>query len=185
MLRKLLDLQLSLTEEGKPLHKLRPLITAGDTFLYEAPINTSKGPHIRDAVDIKRWMLLVVIALIPCTLMAIWNTGLQKFIYAGGDYRIMNEYLAASTSFSEYFAFAGKDDRWMTILKYGLGAFLPIVFISYAVGGLWEGIFAVARGHEISEGFLVTGILYALILPPTIPYWMVAVGVSIGVVLSK
>lgn len=185
MLRRLLDYQLSLVEPGKPLHKLRPLITATDTFLYEAPINTSRGPHIRDAIDIKRWMVIVVLALLPCILMALWNTGLQKFVYASGDYHLLNDYLASSTTWDGYWSFAVKDNHYLTILKEGLFALLPIVLISYAVGGLWEAIFAVARGHEISEGFLVTGILYALILPSTIPYWMVAVGVSAGVVLGK
>lgn len=185
MLRRLLDYQLSLTEKGKPLYKARPLISAADTFLYEAPINTSKGPHIRDAIDVKRWMILVVVALIPCLLMAIWNTGLQKFVYASGDYTLMNEYLAGSASFQGYFDFAAKDNRYLTILKEGTLAVLPLIIIAYAVGGFWEALFAVIRGHEISEGLLVTGILYALILPPTIPYWMAAVGISVGIVLSK
>lgn len=185
MLRKFLDYQLSLTEPGKPLHRLRPLVAAGDTFLYEAPINTSKGPHIRDAIDLKRWMLVVVFALVPCILMAIWNTGLQSMVYSSGDYRLMNEYLSSSTSLQSYFDFALKEDRYLTILKLGAIAFLPLVVITYAVGGMWEALFAAVRNHEISEGFLVTGILYALILPPTIPYWMAAVGVSAGVVLAK
>lgn len=185
MLRRLLDYQLSLTEEGKPLHRIRPLITAGDTFMYEPAINTTKGPHIRDAIDIKRWMLIVVFALIPAVLFAIWNTGLQSIVYSSGDYQLMDEYLAAATSIDKYFAFAAKNDRWMSILMEGAIIVLPIVIVGYAVGGLWEGLFACVRGHEISEGFLVTGILYALILPPTIPLWMVAVGVSVGVVLSK
>lgn len=185
MLRKFLDYQLSLTDKGKPLHQLRPLVTAADTFMYEAPINTAKAPHIRDAIDVKRWMLIVVISLIPCIIMAIWNTGLQSFVYSSGDYRLMNEYLVGSTSFSGYFDFAFKEDRYLTILKLGLIAVVPLIIISYTVGGIWEAIFAVVRGHEISEGFLVTGILYVLILPPTIPYWMAAVGVSVGVVLGK
>lgn len=185
MLRKILDFQLALVAKGKPLHFLHPLVSAGDTFLYEAPINTSKGPHIRDAIDLKRWMLIVVMALLPCTLMAIWNTGLQKFVYSSGDYHLMNEYLAAATSFKGYFEFAAKDDRYWTIVGMGLMSFLPLLLISYLVGGFWEALFAIVRGHEISEGFLVTGILYVLILPSTIPYWMAAVGVSAGVVLSK
>lgn len=185
MLRKFLDYQLSLTEKGKPLHRLHPLVSAGDTFMYEAPINTTKGPHIRDAIDLKRWMLLVVVALIPCILMAIWNTGLQKFVYSSGDYHLMNEYLTGAASFKGYFDFVAKNGRYLTIIWQGLMAFLPIVLISYAVGGFWEALFAVVRKHEISEGFLVTGVLYALILPATIPYWMVAVGVSIGVIFSK
>lgn len=185
MLRKFLDYQLSLAEKGKPLHKLRPLITAGDTFLYEAPINTTKGPHIRDAIDVKRWMMIVVIALIPCILWAIWNTGMQSFVYGSGNYRLMEEYLSSSLSFDGYLDFAMKNDRYLTIIKLGLAAILPLVLISYLVGGFWEAVFACVRGHEISEGFLVTGILYVLILPSTIPYWMAAIGVSIGVILSK
>jgi len=186
MLRKLLDYPLSLTEPGKPLHKIRPLITANDTFLYEAPVNTpGNGPHIRDAVDIKRWMMIVVIALLPCILVAIWNTGLQNFVYTSGNYKLMDEYLSNSMTWNGYWEFAMKDNRYLTILKLGLTSLLPIVLISYAVGGICEALFAIYRGHEISEGFLVTGILYALILPPTIPYWMTAVGVATGVILAK
>lgn len=185
MLRRFLDYQLSLTEEGRPLHFLKPLISAGDTFLYEAPINTSKGPHIRDAIDVKRWMTMVVIALFPCILVAIWNTGLQKVVYSSGDYTLMNEYLTGATSWSGYWDFAMKNNRYLTFIKEGLWIFLPLTILTYTVGGLWEALFAVVRGHEISEGFLVTGILFVLIMPPTIPYWMAAVGVSVGIILSK
>jgi Na+-transporting NADH:ubiquinone oxidoreductase subunit B len=185
MLRKLLDYQLALAQKGKPLEKLYPLISAADTFLYEAPNTTKMAPHIRDSVDVKRWMWIVILSLIPCIIMAIWNTGLQSFVYSSGDYKLMNEYLAASHSFNDYFAFVGKDNRYLTILKLGSLAFFPVMFISYAVGGLWEALFAVVRRHEVAEGFLVTGMLYPLILPPTIPYWMVAVGVSVGVIFAK
>lgn len=185
ILRRFLDWQLSLAEPDKPLYRMRPLIQAGDTFLYEAPTLTKQGPHIRDAVDIKRWMILVVLALLPTILMAIWNTGVQSFVYSSGDHKLMHEYLAASSSFSAYFDFVGKDWRYLTILKEGSLIFLPIVLISYTVGGIWEALFAAVRGHEINEGFLVTGILYPLVLPPTIAYWMVAVGVSAGVVIGK
>lgn len=185
MLRRFIDSQLALVEEGKPLHRFRPLISALDTFCFEVGINTRRGPHIRDAVDLKRWMLIVVIALLPCLLMAIWNTGLMSFVYTSSSAELMNEYMSSSHSISHYFDFAFKEGRWLKILGLGLTAFLPIVIISYAVGGLWEGLFAVIRGHEISEGFLVTGLLYALILPPTLPYWMAIVGVSAGVVVGK
>lgn len=185
MLRKLLDFQLSFTEKGKPLHAIHPLVQAMDTFLYEPAITTSGGPHIRDAVDIKRWMMIVVIALMPCVLMAIWNTGLQSMVYSSGDYHLMDEYLSMSVTFDGYLDFVSKDERYWTILKLGAMAFLPVMLISYAVGGLCEGIIACLRGHEIAEGFLVTGLLYPLVLPSTIPYWMVAVGVAVGVVLGK
>lgn len=185
MLRKLLDYQLSLTAQGKPLHRLKALVQAGDTFLFEAPINTSQAPHIRDAIDLKRWMMVVVFALFPCIFAAVWNTGLQSFVYSSGDYRLMNEYLLSTASISSYLDFAAKDNRYLAILAEGLSIFLPLTLLVYAVGGFWEALFASVRGHEISEGFLVTGILYVLIMPPTIPYWMAAVGISAGVILAK
>lgn len=185
MLNKLLDYPLSLAEKGKPLHFLKPLIDANDTFVREPLIPTHTGPHIRDAIDIKRWMITVIVALLPCILMAFWNTGLQKFVYSSGDYKLMDEYLASASSFSDYFAFATKDNRIFTILGYGVSALLPVILVSYVVGGFWEVLFACVRRHEVTEGFLVTGILYALILPPTIPLWMVAAGVSFGVVFAK
>ena len=153
--------------------------------MYEAAEVTEKGPHIRDAFDIKRLMLLVVFALIPCIFWSIWNSGLQSFVYSSGDYRLMEEFIASKNSFGEYLAFAAKDDRWISIILEGLYLVLPLTFVVYAVGGMAEAFFAIIRRHEISEGFLVTGILFVLIMPPTIPLWMAAVGVVIGVVLSK
>ncbi len=185
MLRRFLDSQLALSEKGKPLHFLRPLIEASDTFLFEAPLTTKTGPHIRDAIDIKRWMVLVVVSLIPCILMAIWNSGLQSVVYSSGDYHLMQEFLTASQSFSGYFNFALKDNRYLTFIAEGLKIFIPLTIVAYAVGTFWEYMFAYLRGHEISEGLLVTGILYVLILPPTIPYWMVAFGITAGIIFSK
>ncbi|NRA90304.1 MAG: NADH:ubiquinone reductase (Na(+)-transporting) subunit B [Simkaniaceae bacterium] len=183
MLRKVLDFHLRLTDSGKPLSRLRPLVSALDTFFYEVPLRTSKGPHIRDILDLKRWMMVVVYALIPCVLMAIWNSGVQGFVYGSGNLSILEGYFKASETFSGYLAF-GKA-HFFPIIKRGLIAFLPIMLISYGVGGIWEVLFAIIRRHEVSEGFLVTGMLFALILPSTIPYWMVAIGVSAGVVIGK
>lgn len=185
MLRSFLDYQLDFFKKGKRLHRIHPLISAVDNFCYEPPLTTQKSPFIRDAVDLKRWMILVVIALIPTIFMAIWNTGLQKVVYSSGSHQLMHEYLQASASFKGYFSFVFKDDRWVSFLKEGFLAFLPIVLISYLAGGLAEGIVACIRKHEIAEGFLVTGMLYPLILPPTIPYWMAAVGIIFGVIMGK
>jgi len=185
MLRKLLDFKLSFFEKGKPLHRWRPLVSALDAFCYEVPLNTKRAPFIRDAVDLKRWMVLVVVALLPTILMAIWNTGLQNMVYSSGDAQLMKAYLKASTTFKGYFQFAFSEGRYLTILKLGALAFLPMVVISYLVGGLVEGIVASIRDHEIAEGFLVTGILYPLILPSTMPYWMVALGIAFGVLVGK
>ncbi|MCB1106653.1 MAG: NADH:ubiquinone reductase (Na(+)-transporting) subunit B [Chlamydiia bacterium] len=183
MIRKFLDFQLKLTEKGRPLERFRPLVNALDTFLYEAPKRTTVGPHIRDVIDLKRWMMVVVYALAPCIFMAIWNSGIQSFVYGNGNIEIMDHYLQASETLKGYFSF-GWHHFW-PILKLGLIAFIPVMLISYGVGGFWEVLFAIVRRHEVSEGFLVTGMLFALILPSTIPYWMVAVGVSGGVVIGK
>lgn len=147
--------------KGKPLEKLWPLFDAGDTFLMTPGNTTKKAPHARDAIDIKRAMIFVVIALIPAICMGIYNTGYQMQIAQAAEY-----------SFVE-------------CIKLGTIKVLPIIIVTYAVGGFWEALFAILRKHEINEGFLVTGILYALILPPTIPLWQVAVGISFGVVIGK
>jgi len=146
---------------GKPLGRLYPLFEAVDTFLLTPGKVTQKAPHIRDAADMKRMMIFVVLALIPATLMGIYNAGYQ---------------ILAAQNLTVSF--------WQAV---GLGAakVLPIILVSYAAGGFWEVLFAVVRRHEINEGFLVTGILYALTLPPTIPLWEVAVGISFGVVFGK
>lgn len=150
-----------LFEKGKPLEKLYPLYEALDTFLLSPGTTLKKAPFVRDAVDLKRSMSLVVIALIPCLCMGIYNTGYQILLAQGAAY-----------SFAE-------------CVKLGLAKVLPIILVSYAAGGFWEVLFAVVRKHEINEGFLVTGILFALVLPPTIPLWQVAVGISFGVVFGK
>lgn len=185
MLRRSLDKLLSVVKSHRRLSKLTPLISGIDNFLYEPDIVTKTGPHIRDSVDVKRWMTLVVMSLLPCTFIAIWNSGLQEYIYSSSDLTLMKDYLVASSSFSSYFDFVLTDQRYLTILKEGLLSFIPVLLISYLVGGFWEVLFACIRGHDIAEGFLVTGILFPLILPPSIPYWMVAVGVSFGIVVGK
>ena len=184
-LERFLKKQLERTEEGQRLSRLRPLVWAIDTFFFEVKRTTDGPPHIRDTVDMKRWMFLVVIALLPCTFMAIWNTGVQSFVYTSGDAALMRAYSVASHSFREYAHFVLIKGRWVEIIKAGLKAFLPVLMLSYIVGGVCEIVFAIVRKREIAEGFLVSGLLFALILPSTIPYWMVAVGVAGGVILSK
>ncbi len=130
-------------------------------------------------------MMIVIFALIASMLISIWNSGVQSFVYESSDYHLMNEYLEASKSFAGYFSFTFGDNHFLPILKEGLFAFVPLVIISYAVGGICEVIIACIRGHEVAEGFLVTGILYPMTLPASIPYWMVALGVIFGVVVGK
>lgn len=148
-------------KEGRPLAKFYPLFEATDTFLLTPGKITKKAPYVRDAVDMKRVMIFVVVALIPCIFMAVYNTGFQ-----------MLQAMGETVTF------------WSAI-GLGLKKVLPIILVSYAAGGFWEVLFAILRKHEINEGFLVTGILFALIMPPTIPLWQVAVGISFGVVVGK
>jgi Na+-transporting NADH:ubiquinone oxidoreductase subunit B len=151
-----------LFEPGGKLEKLYPLYEAQDTFLFTPPDTTRGAPHVRDAADLKRVMITVVVALLPCILFAIYNIGRQ--------YNLVNQVDGAG---------------FLSHILIGLRYFLPIVLVSYAVGGFWEVLFATVRKHEINEGFLVTGILFPLTLPPTIPLWQVAIGISFGVVIGK
>ncbi len=143
--------------DGGKLSKFYPLYEMADTFLYTPKDKTTNGPHVRDSIDLKRAMFMVVIALIPALLFGIFNVGYQQ----DSTRTITENFLA------------------------GLQLVLPIIIVSYSVGGFWEVVFAVVRKHEINEGFLVTGLLIPLIMPPTIPLWMVAVATSFGVVIGK
>ncbi|MCB1175299.1 MAG: NADH:ubiquinone reductase (Na(+)-transporting) subunit B [Leptospiraceae bacterium] len=162
-LLNILQQQEHLFQKGGKLEKLYPLYEAQRTFLFTPPQTTVKGPHIRDSVDMKRVMITVVFALLPLIIFSFYNTGLQTA-------RAYNEV---------------QNLAWWQLMVNGLLIELPIIITSYVVGGLWETIFAIVRKHPISEGFLVTGILLPLTLPPTVPLWQVAMGVSFGVVIGK
>ncbi len=149
-------------EKGGKFEKLYPLFEAKETFTFVTCDRTKSGAHIRDALDTKRLMSTVIVALIPCMLFGIYNVGYQHFR-----------------------AYGVADPVLMQCVIKGAWHVMPIIIVSYAVGGIWELIFAVTRKHEINEGFLVTGLLVPLTLPPTIPLWMVAAGVSFGVVIGK
>ncbi len=165
MLRKILDSLEPTFKDGK-LKMLYPFYEAADTFLYTPGERTESGPHVRDGIDLKRAMMAVVIALTPCLLFGLWNTGYQSMLATNP------ELTPGSTNFIE-------------AMKIGLMAFLPIYIVTLAVGGTLEAIFAVVRKHEINEGFLVTSMLFPLILPPTIPLWQVGLGIAFGVVVGK
>ena len=152
-----------LFEKGGKLESLHPLWEAQKTFLFTPDILTKTGPHIRDSIDLKRVMITVVAALIPATLFGIYNTGYQTARATGN--------LASL-------------EHWQ-IFANGAAMVVPIILVSYITGGIWEVIFAIIRKHPVSEGFLVTGLLVPLIVPPTIPLWQIVVGVSFGVVVGK
>jgi len=182
-LRKILDNQEKHFIKGGKLQKLFPLYEAVDTFLYTSGKVTSGASHVRDAMDLKRMMMTVVYALIPTVIMALFNTGYQANL---GLHELG---LAASNHWQGKFVeWLGLGHDYTSILdNVVLGAlyFFPVYLITLAVGGFWETLFASVRKHEIAEGFLVTSLLFPLILPPNIPYWQVALGISFGVVIGK
>ena len=149
-------------EPGGKFEKLYPLYEAKDTFLFTPAAVTTGKTHVRDAVDLKRVMITVVLALIPSFMFGMWNTGHQ--------YNHVNQ-IAGATFLSD--------------LLMGARYVMPIVFVSYLFGGICEVAFAIIRKHEINEGFLVTGLLFPLTLPPTVPLWQVAAGIVFGTIIGK
>jgi Na+-transporting NADH:ubiquinone oxidoreductase subunit B len=139
-LRHLLEKWKASFEEGKPLARLWPLFDAIEHFLYSTPARTLVAPHVRDPLDVKRYMMVVVIALLPSVLAGWYSFGTRVLV---------------------------------------------LILLSYAVGGVVEVLFAIVRKEEINEGFLVTGLIYPLILPPSIPYWMAALGLVLGLIFGK
>ena len=182
-LRRFLDRQHRHFTKGAPLEKLYPIYEALDTFLY-TPGQVNKGSvHVRDGIDLKRTMITVAMALMPCILMAMYNTGLQSLL-------ALQEMGATEITGWRgviYHSLGFSLDPHTLIGPFFLGAlyFVPVFIVTNAVGGLWEALFASVRKHEINEGFLVTGLLFPLTLPPTIPLWQVAIGISFGVVVGK
>lgn len=186
ILRNFLDQQHKHFEKGGKLAKLYPLYEAIDTFIFTSGKVTKTASHVRDAMDLKRMMMMVVYALIPTVLMALYNTGLQanlaiaKLMSLGAtvDHTWQGKLIQA-------LGIGFNPENLLANAVHGALYFLPVYIITIAVGGFWEVVFAAVRKHEISEGFLVTSLLFPLILPPTIPYWQVAIGISFGVVLGK
>lgn len=182
-LRDLLDRAEPLFTKGGKLEKLYPLYEAIDTFLYTPSTVTHSASHVRDALDQKRLMITVVMALVPCILMAFYNTGLQA------NLALSSLGLETTTGWrAEVLSLLGLGyDPANIIANFVHGGlyFIPIFLVANIAGGLCEFLFAVIRKHEINEGFLVTGMLYPLTLPPTLPLWQVAVGIIFGVVIGK
>lgn len=185
-LRNMLDKLHPIFDKGGKLERLYPLYEAGDTFLF-TPGRVAKGlTHIRDAIDLKRMMTMVVIALIPCVLMAFWNTGYQANLAIA---RIVDAGLEPAydwhQSIHALLGLAHDPGSFLDNFVYGAIYFLPVYIVCMTAGGLCEVVFSCIRGHEINEGFLVTGLLFPLTLPPDIPLWQVAIGIMFGVVVGK
>ena len=188
-IRKQLDAIEPLFEKGGKFEKLYALYEAQDTILF-TPSSVTKGlTHIRDHIDQKRMMITVVVALLPCMLMAMWNTGYQALGAVGAgagwsaDFNTMLFSLIAGDTATLDAAAMSLSPLWCAL--YGALYWLPVYIVTMTVGGLIEVAVAIIRGHEISEGFLVTGALFPLILPPTIPLWQVGLGIAFGVIIGK
>jgi Na+-transporting NADH:ubiquinone oxidoreductase subunit B len=168
---------------GKPLHKLHALFEAADTFALTPSSVTKGSTHVRDALDLKRMMMLVIIAMLPCIFMAMYNTGLQANLG-------IDPAKAASLEGwrHDVMRFAGigySPESFWASLFHGSLYFLPLYVVTMIVGIAWEVLFAIVRRHEVNEGFFVTGMLFPLICPPTLPLWEAALGISFGVVVAK
>ncbi|MGD9983097.1 MAG: NADH:ubiquinone reductase (Na(+)-transporting) subunit B [Porticoccaceae bacterium] len=179
-LRNLLDRLAPHFHPGGKYAKYYALYEAVDTILYSPATVTRTGSHVRDGIDLKRVMITVWLAAFPAMFYGMYNLGFQA-----------NTALAAGAELAGWRAalidvFAGHDPGsiW-DCLWYGAVYFVPIYLVTFVVGGFWEVVFATVRGHEINEGFFVTSILFALICPPSVPLWMVALGISFGVVIGK
>ncbi len=182
-LRNLLDKLEKPFKKGEKLEKLYPVYEMHDTVLFTPGDVTQGTTHVRDALDLKRMMVTVVIALLPCVLVALYNTGYQA--------NLAISKLGASaldvwqTKLFLQLGFAHNPADLLANVVYGGLFFLPIFVMTFAVGGVIEVLTAVIRNHEVNEGFLVTGFLFPLTLPPTVPLWQVALGIAFGVFIGK
>ncbi|EOG1933221.1 NADH:ubiquinone reductase (Na(+)-transporting) subunit B [Providencia stuartii] len=177
-------------EPGGKLEKLYPLFEAVTTVFYTPGTVTKGRSHVRDTIDLKRMMILVWLSVFPAMFWGMYNVGNQAIpalyhLYSGAElqqvlasdwhYRLA-QFLGASLT---------PDAGWGSKMLLGAVYFLPIYAVVFAVGGFWEILFSLIRGHEINEGFFISSILFALIVPPTIPLWQAALGITFGVVIAK
>tara|TARA_R110002049_G_scaffold2750_2_gene21621 strand:+ start:472581 stop:473870 length:1290 start_codon:yes stop_codon:yes gene_type:complete len=185
-LRDALDKVHPLFAKGGILEMAYPMYEALDTFLYTPGEVAHGSTHVRDGIDLKRMMITVVMALVPVTLFGMWNTGyqantaIQEMAKVGMDHQ-------GDWHYTIHEAIGFENDPANHADNFILGAihFLPIYIVCMFVGGHIELVFSVLRGHEINEGFLVTGLLFPLTLPASIPLWQVALGIAFGVIVAK
>lgn len=181
-LRKLLDSIEPHFEKGGKYEKWYALYEAVDTIFYSPASVTKTGSHVRDGIDLKRVMITVWLAAFPAMFYGMYNLGYQAnmAMTAAG----LTEVEGWHGTLIDMLAGHDINSIW-DCFWYGAVFFVPIYMVTFIVGGFWEVLFATVRGHEINEGFFVTSILYALICPPDLPLWMVAMGISFGVVIGK
>ncbi|SHM96656.1 Na+-transporting NADH:ubiquinone oxidoreductase subunit B [Halomonas cupida] len=168
--------------KGGKYEKFYPLYEAVDTIFYAPPSVAKTTSHVRDGVDLKRLMITVWFCTFPAMLFGMWNAGWQANTAIAGGFESMGGWREMIV-----LTLAGGHDAGSVWSNFVLGAtyFVPIYLVTFVVGGFWEVLFAIKRGHEVNEGFFVTSVLFALILPTTIPLWQVALGITFGVVIGK
>ncbi|MGL5633217.1 MAG: NADH:ubiquinone reductase (Na(+)-transporting) subunit B [Azovibrio sp.] len=183
-LRNYLDKIAPLFEKGGRYEKGCALYEAMDSFLYRPASVTRTTAHVRDGLDLKRMMILVWLCTFPAMFYGMWNVGYQANLLYGAN----PEFLAAQdnwrTPLIQLLTGFDPASMWANLI-HGAAYFLPIYMVTFIVGGFWEVMFASIRKHEINEGFFVTSILFSLTLPPSIPLWQVALGISFGIVIGK
>ncbi len=182
ILRGLLDKAEPLFEKGGKLEKLYPLYEVFDTFVYTPKTVCTGYTHVRDAVDLKRSMSMVVVALLPAIVMGMYNVGYQITMAAS---QIEGSLGGMRLDIIKWMGFSLDPSSICSNIAIGASFFIPIYIVTSVAGGLCEVVFSLVRKHEVNEGFLVTGLLFPLILPPTIPLWQVAVGIIFGVIFAK
>lgn len=181
-LRSLFDSAAPHFEKGGRFEKWYPLYEAVDTGLYSPPNVTNNTAHVRDGIDLKRIMITVWVCTFPAMFFGMYNLGLQANLAIAGDATLIEGWREVIVQL-----LGGGHDAgsiWDNIV-FGAAYFLPVYAVVFIVGGFWEVLFAMVRGHEVNEGFFVTSVLFALILPPSIPLWQVALGITFGVVVGK
>lgn len=176
--------------QGGKLEKYYPLYEAAVTLFYTPGQVTPGASHVRDAIDLKRMMILVWCAVFPAMFWGMYNVGLQSIPALHKLYgpEQLQQVIAADWHYAVAqwlgVSFA-PDAGWLSMMTLGAVFFLPVYLTVFVVGGFWEVLFAIIRKHEINEGFFVTSILFALVVPPTLPLWQAALGISFGVVMAK
>lgn len=169
-------------EKGGKLEFFYPLWEAQFTGLFTPGEVTRTASHVRDGIDNKRLMITVVLALLPCMVMATWNTGYQAFLAIAHGATALDSWQASlAGALGLPFDFRNP----IACVVYGALHYVPVVVAAMLTGGILEPLVAMIRKHEINEGFLVTGMLIPLTLPPTIPLWMVVIGTAFGIVFAK
>ena len=181
-LRDKLDALEPLFHKGGKLEKFYPMFEMADTFLFTPGSVTRGGAHVRDFLDQKRMMITVAMALGPAAAWGVYNVGYQALSAHEAGAGLRDDW---QTELFLAMGQAADPSDLLACVLYGLCYFVPIFLVVHIVGGLWEVLFATVRKHEINEGFLVTGALFPLICPPTIPLWQVALGITFGVVVGK